>query len=88
MKVALKRPGDLGLPFTQWSLNKLRGEIIKEGVVENISIDTIQEVLKERGVSDKRTKTWKESKDPCYEIKKGNIQPVQASSFRRQSIVL
>ena len=70
VEVALKRPADLGLPFTQWSLNKLKDEIIREGIVESISIDTIYELLKDRKISYKHTKTWKESKDPCYETKK------------------
>jgi len=68
--LTLKRPGDLGLPFTQWSLNKLKDLLIKQGIVENISLDTIRETLKQRKISYKRTKTWKESKDPCYETKK------------------
>ena len=68
--LTLKRPQDLGLPFTQWSLYKLKDQIIKQGIAENISIDTILQVLKQRKISYKRTKTWKESKDPCYETKK------------------
>jgi transposase len=70
VEVALKRPQDLGLPFTQWSLNKLREQVLKQGIVENISIDTIHTILKQRKIGYKRTKTWKESHDPCYETKK------------------
>lgn len=32
IRVALSRPEDLGLPFTQWSVSKLRAYCLKEGL--------------------------------------------------------
>lgn len=70
VEVALSRPQDLGLPFTQWSLSKLQEYVIKEGIVESISHEWVRQILRNVGVSYQRTKTWKESNDPEYELKK------------------
>ena len=67
---AMSRPQDLGLPFTQWSLTKLRAYLIKEEVVDSISIERLRQILKEEGFSYQRSKTWKESTDPDFEPKK------------------
>lgn len=67
---AMSRPQDLGLPFTQWSLTKLRAYLIKENVVDSISIEKLRQILKEEGFSYQRSKTWKESTDPDFEAKK------------------
>ncbi len=69
--VALSRPHDLGLPFTRWSLPKLRDHLIESGIVESISHEGVRQVLIERGISFQRTKTWKQSTDPEFERKKG-----------------
>jgi len=69
--VALSRPHDLGLPFTHWSLPKLRDHLIESGLVGSISHEGVRQVLVERGISFQRTKTWKQSTDPEFERKKG-----------------
>jgi transposase len=71
--VALSRPHDLGLPFTHWSLPKLRDHLIETGIVESISHEGVRQVLAERGISFQRTKTWKQSTDPEFERKKGRF---------------
>ena len=70
VEVALSRPQDLGLPFTQWSLTKLQGYVIKEGIVESISYEGVRQILRKAGITYQRTKTWKESNDPEFEQKK------------------
>ncbi len=67
---AMSRPEDVGLPFTQWSLTKLRAYLIKKGVIDTISIERLRQILKEEGFSYQRSKTWKESTDPNFEAKK------------------
>jgi len=69
--VALSRPHDLALPFTHWSLPKLRDHLIASGSVESISHEGVRQVLAERGISFQRTKTWKQSTDPEFKRKKG-----------------
>lgn len=71
VEVALSRPQDRGLPFTHWSLPKLRDHLVESGVVESISHEGVRQVLAERGISFQRTKTWKQSSDPEFERKKG-----------------
>ncbi len=67
---AMSRPQDLGLPFTQWSLTKLRAYLLEERVVDAISIERLRQILEEEGFSYQRSKTWKESTDPDFEAKK------------------
>jgi transposase len=71
--VALSRPHELGLPFTHWSLPKLRDQLIESGVVASISHEGVRQVLAERCISFQRTKTWKQSTDPEFERKKGRF---------------
>jgi transposase len=46
MSVACERPEDLGLPISHWSLNSLRNELIKRGIVDNISHSRLAHFLK------------------------------------------
>lgn len=68
--IASSKPSSFGLPFTEWSLNKLKAYIIKKTDIDSISIETIRRILKEFGIKYRRSKTWKESNDPDFEIKK------------------
>lgn len=65
-------PARLGLPFTCWSLTKLRDYL---GSHEKITVsrETIRIVLAEAGISWQNTKTWKHSKDPEFTAKKNRI---------------
>lgn len=69
-ELALMPPQIAGYPFTQWSLSKLKEAIISRGIVKNISIETIRQILMKNKIKYRRTKTWKESKDPELESKK------------------
>lgn len=70
VQIALSHPRKLGKPFTHWSLAKLREHLIAAAVVESISAETVRKILVERGISFQRTKTWKQSTDPAFELKK------------------
>ena len=70
IELALMPPKMLGLPFTQWSLHKLKDEAIKRKIVGTISHEKVREILKKAKISNQRTKTWKESTDPELESKK------------------
>lgn len=70
IRVALSRPEDLGLPFTQWSVSKLRAYCLKEGLIPPITGEWVRRLLRREGVSYQHTKTWKESPDPEFEVKK------------------
>ena len=70
IRVALSRPEDLGLPFTQWSVSKLRAYCLKEGLMPPITGEWVRRLLRREGVSYQHTKTWKQSPDPEFEAKK------------------
>lgn len=66
-------PRVLGYPFNSWSLSKLKDAIEERKVIggnKTISDECIRLILEGRGISYQRTKTWKESKDPEFDIKK------------------
>jgi hypothetical protein len=52
------------LPFTCWSLSKLREQLIDRRVVEAISLERLRQILREFGITFQRTKTFKLSPDP------------------------
>jgi hypothetical protein len=72
--LATSRPKDLGLPFTQWSLSRLRETAVKQGVVDSICIEWLRVILDEAAVSYQSIKTWKESNDPKFEEKRKRIE--------------
>jgi transposase len=70
LEFATSRPKDVGLPFTTWSLRKLTTFLLARKVVRKISPNMLGRVLDENGISFQRTKTWKESNDPEFDLKK------------------
>jgi transposase len=77
VEIATARPREIGAPFTEWSLKKLQLFLMEEGVVEEISHETIRRILLEEGISYQRLKTWKGSPDPDYERKKNRVLRVR-----------
>jgi transposase len=55
--------------MNEWSLPKLRQYLIEQGLVTSISIEHLRTLLRQRRVRWRRTKTWKESKDPDFDRK-------------------
>ena len=72
-KIALGRPTDHGEPFSTWSLTKLADHLVRKGVVDDISHEGLRALLREEGVSFQAIKTWKESNDPDFEVKKNRV---------------
>jgi transposase len=68
--LATSRPRELGLPYAEWSLTRLREEAIKRGVVETISEEWLRVLLHEAEVSHQSIRTWKQSTDPEFAKKK------------------
>ena len=63
----------LGMPFTHWSLTKLKEAAEKKGIARSISIETIRCILEEANITYQHTKTWKESNDPEFHTKKNEL---------------
>jgi len=76
VKVALSRPTDLGLPFTEWSVAKLGDYCRSKGLIPNVSNEWLRRLLARQGLSLQRTKTWKESPDQAFEKKKPHSEPL------------
>jgi transposase len=77
-KIAMSAPAEHGLPFSRWSLAKLADFLVAEGVVEDISHEGLRELLRAESVSFQAVKTWKASRDPCYQAKKARIEHLYA----------
>ncbi|EXU63666.1 transposase [Streptomyces sp. PRh5] len=77
-KIAESKPAEHSLPFSTWSLIKLAGFLVDEGVVDDISHEGLRILLREEGVTFQRVKTWKTSKDPDYEAKKARVEHLYA----------
>jgi hypothetical protein len=58
------------LPFTQWSVAKLSAYCRGKGILPEITDEWVRRLLRREGLSAQRTKTWKKSPDPEFEVKK------------------
>jgi transposase len=66
------------LPFSTWSLSKLAEFVVAEGVVDDISHEGLRALLRDEGVSFQVIKTFKQSNDPEFEVKKNRILELYA----------
>jgi transposase len=64
IQVVTTPPRQWGLPFTVWSVAKLRDYLMAHGVVKTISIEWLRQILLDAQITPQKTKTWKQSKDP------------------------
>jgi transposase len=83
IRVALSRPEDLGLPFTHWSVAKLKAYCLRRGLLPAITDEWVRRLLRREGVSFQRTKSWKQSPDPDFEVKK--TAPSTSTRRRRRT---
>ena len=71
VEIATAPPQAFGRPFNQWSLRKLHQFLVLDKkLITPVSVGTIRNVLKRRGGTFQRTRTWKRSNDPAYDAKK------------------
>lgn len=70
IQIAQKRPADVGLPFTNWSMTKLQDYLVKHRHFPPISPEWMRRLLHRADVSWQHTKTWKQSHDPDFAAKK------------------
>lgn len=68
--IAQKRPTDVGLPFTQWSMTKLQAYLVRHRHFPKVSPEWLRRQLHRAKISWQRTKTWKQSDDPQFKAKK------------------
>ncbi len=74
VSLCTSRPRDLGLPYGEWSLSKIREVAIQQGIIESISLSWLDVILHEADMARLETKTWKQSNDPEFEKKKRRVE--------------
>ena len=72
-EVAISSPVAL-IGMTRWSLTRLRDYLVEQEVITRISREWLRVLLHRLGVRWRRTKTWKESKDPEFVRKHRRIK--------------
>ncbi len=77
--VAQKRPTDVGLPFTNWSMTKLQSYLVKKRHFPKVGPEWLRQLLRRAQISWQRTKTWKQSHDPQFKAKKSVFWPFMLS---------
>lgn len=87
-RIALTDPTDLDLPFATWSLAKLAGYLVAEGVVKDISHEGLRGLLREEGVRFQAVRTWKRSADPDFERKRDRILELYELAERGEAVVI
>jgi transposase len=70
IRTAQKRPTDVGLPFTNWSMTKLQDYLVKRRHFPAVTPEWLRQLLHHAEVSWQHTKTWKQSHDPAFAAKK------------------
>lgn len=75
IQTATTRPTKLGKPFTRWSIRKL-ADHLRRNIARPVWIgrEALRCLLVRRGISFRRTKTWKESPDPNFDAKLDRIE--------------
>jgi len=69
-QIAQKRPTDVGLPFTNWSMTKLQDYLLKKRHFPKVGPEWLRQLLHRAKISWQRSKTWKQSHDPQFQAKK------------------
>jgi len=80
-EVALSPPRQL-IGMSVWSLSKLRGYLIEQKIVPSISLEWLRQILRQRRIRWRHTKTWKESHDPDFWPKYRRIKRLYARPVR------
>jgi transposase len=80
VKIALDPPQVSGVPLTRWSVRRLLLHLILSGVLEAgvLSAEGLRVLLRRSGASFQRTRTWKVSTDPNYQVKARRIRRLYA----------
>lgn len=77
IQTATTRPTKLGQPCTRWSIRRLAAYLRRvHGRVIRIGREALRCLLRRRGVTFRRTKTWKEPPDPERDAKLDRIEHV------------
>lgn len=85
--VAHQTPKGLDLPWTTWSVEKLRGVVVGVEGFPQVCKETIRRGLHRCHISYQATKTWKQSSDPEFKSKYDRIRALYANCPKRSAVV-
>jgi hypothetical protein len=71
LQTAKKHPEEFGLPLSRWTLRRLSETLCKLGVY--VSHQTVRRILIKNGIRFKKSKSYIQSPDPLYVVKKEMI---------------
>jgi len=77
VSLANSDPRKLGFSFSQWSLQRMRKYLVDSKMVEQISVETIRQVLRAHGVRHRMLSGWSKEVKP-----RSPLQYSQRSGFR------
>ncbi len=80
VQIALDPPQVSGVPLTRWSIRRLALHLVLAGVLEGsvLSPEGLRILLRRAKVSYQRTRTWKVSTDPNYQVKADRVRRLYA----------
>ena len=76
-EVALSSPKAL-IGMSVWSLPKLRDYLVAQKIVPGISVEGLRQILRQRKIRWRHTKTWKDSTDPEFWAKYRRLRRLYA----------
>jgi transposase len=76
LAVACEPPSQSGRPITHWTRDELRDEVIKRGIVEDISASQISRYLREAALQPHRQKMWINTKEKDPEVFRQQVEAV------------
>jgi transposase len=82
--VALSSPAERGLPFSNWSVPKLAEYCRRRGLLPEVTDEWVRRLLRRKGFSAQRIRTWKTSRDPHFDRKKNSSAGSTGTVRRRR----
>lgn len=76
LAVACEPPEQSGRPMTHWTRDELRDEVVKRGIVENISASQVGRYLREAQLQPHRRKMWINTKEKDPEVFRQEVEAV------------
>lgn len=82
VEVALSSPAAFGLPYTVWTVPKLADFCRTKKLIPPFCDEWVRRLLRRKGLSAKRIRTWKTSTDPLFGPKAPASAPSAAAARR------
>ncbi len=86
--IACELPAQLGLPLSRLQVPDIRAEVIRRGLVADISGATIWQWLAEDAIRPWRHRSWIFPRDPNFEAKAGRVLDLYARRFEGRRLQL